>query len=614
MLMIPSKRSYSFNLRVVTVFNLTLKHTPATLFLTIFFIKILSLSGCASTNVQVPIPFSSNSPKFNLSIEGDNTVEALLVNEIRFQRKNNRELEQISSRNRIARLEKKLILERLHAEGYYDASVAIDLSDAAVQYRVATGEIYRISTLSLQIPAHVNIPDNIFSIQTGNVIRAEEVLSATKTLASYAEKNACLFKINTDYEVILDTSNHGAHLTLKLEDSPEVAFGEIRIQGLSSVDESFLLSRIDINQGDCFSRKQVDTAKLALLQSNLLGSVTSDIGQVSEKKVPITFSAVERRHRTLSVGAGFQTDEGFGISFGWEHRNLMRRAQRLKIDTHIAENIQRLSSDLTIPYFLNRQQRLSFYGDVECENTDAFESTSVDVGAEYSRKIAKHLRAILGSELSFSEVMENDSEESFSLLSFPLSLEYDYRNDPLNPLKGWVASGRIHPHWDVSSSETRFVKSTLAASAYHTFEQLRWQPTLAVRAALGAIRGAEREDVPANIRFYVGGGGSVRGYPFQSLGPLDENTPLGGLSFTELSFEARFRWGHNWGGTLFVDGGFAYENTTPQVDEDLLWGAGLGIRYYTNFAPLRFDFALPLNKRENIDDNFQFYISIGQSF
>ena len=78
--------------------------------------------------------------------------------------------------------------------------------------------------------------------------------------------------------------------------------------------------------------------------------------------------------------------------------------------------------------------------------------------------------------------------------------------------------------------------------------------------------------------------------------------------------EARLRWGQHWGGVVFLDGGFAYEDTAPEIGKDLLWGAGLGVRYYTSFAPIRFDIAVPLDKRDGIDDDFKFYINIGQAF
>ena len=576
--------------------------------------SILFLFGCAVNKPSIPIPFASDSVEFSIFLEGDASIHAVLDDEIRFQRKNNRELQQFSKRSKIARFESRLLTERLHAKGYYDALVKITFSKKAIIYRVITGEPYRVKTLSLQLPPGVDVSKDIIDIAIGDPVSAEKVLAATKSLAAYVAEKSCLYRIDTDYEVILESATHAAHITLTVADSPLVRFGDIHFSGLRSINEDYLFEQLTIAKGDCFKRKRIDAVRLALVQSNLIASVKAEIGEPKNNEVPVTLHVVERHHRTLSAGGGFQTDEGFGVSFGWEHRNLMQRGQRLKINTRIAENLQSFSTDLVIPHFRRKNQTITLYGDVIREDTDAFESKAADLGAEISRQRGKHLRATAGSELSFSNVEENGISDNFALVSLPLSLEYDRRNDPLDPRHGWVAAGLMRPYWDAYEADTSFVKSTLAASAYISFDNTLWQPTLALRSAVGVIEGTSRDAVPANVRFYTGGGGSVRGYPFQTLGPLNGETPQGGLSFTEFSFETRLRWGKSWGGVLFLDGGFAYEETTPQVGEDLHWGAGFGIRYYTSFAPLRVDFALPLDKREGIDDDFQLYISIGQAF
>ena len=95
---------------------------------------------------------------------------------------------------------------------------------------------------------------------------------------------------------------------------------------------------------------------------------------------------------------------------------------------------------------------------------------------------------------------------------------------------------------------------------------------------------------------------------------MTDGEPDGGLSFNEYAIETRMHFGDSWGAAVFVDAGYAYAKEVPSVGEQLLWGAGLGMRYYTSFAPIRFDIAFPLDKRDDIDDAFQIYISLGQAF
>ena len=90
---------------------------------------------------------------------------------------------------------------------------------------------------------------------------------------------------------------------------------------------------------------------------------------------------------------------------------------------------------------------------------------------------------------------------------------------------------------------------------------------LAARGRLGSIWGAGREELPASVRFYAGGGGSVRGYGFQELGPLDEdNDPLGGRSVVEFGGEMRI--------PLRITAVFARENGEWKIAQ---WHASIGV-------------------------------------
>jgi len=133
-------------------------------------------------------------------------------------------------------------------------------------------------------------------------------------------------------------------------------------------------------------------------------------------------------------------------------------------------------------------------------------------------------------------------------------------------------------------------------------------------ATSGFMVGSDRDDIPADILFYAGGSGSVRGYSFQSVGPLRRDEPIGGRSLVALSLECRIKITDTIGLATFLDGGSAFNASFPDFEESLRWGAGIGIRYFTSVGPLRLDVAMPLNRRSEIDDPFQIYVSIGQAF
>ena len=130
------------------------------------------------------------------------------------------------------------------------------------------------------------------------------------------------------------------------------------------------------------------------------------------------------------------------------------------------------------------------------------------------------------------------------------------------------------------------MKSLAGGSAYYAIDpEARF--VLAGRTRVGFLFGESTEAVPANKRFYAGGGGSIRGYEFQSVGPLDDNDPVGGRSLLEVSAEMRIRVYDNFGVVPFIDGGTVYDASYPSFDETVRWAAGLGFRYYTGVGPIR---------------------------
>lgn len=565
------------------------------------------------------LPFLEEEPAYEISQDRASKEQRpelmkLLKKEIETQRKYNNKLKNTTKRTKVAQYEKQLLQARLKAEGYYDAKVTFSLSEKTIHYLVRPGAQYDIHSVTLQLPLHVQIQPNSLDIQKGLPLKAETILKTKQKLHELVSSKFCLYRVEVSYQVLLETALHGGHVTFTLADEPQVVFGEVTIEGIRTIDHAYLMAQLPIDTGDCFKRTLVDKARIDLIGTNLLSSVMATIHPPKEGKVDVTFQAKERAHRSVTVGAGYQAEEGLGISLGWEHRNLMRKGQRLKVDMKVAEKLQSIETDLALPHFMHPSQTFAFYTKAEHLESDAFESENIDVGTELTRQVNHHIKTTLSGEISFSKIFEDGQEDNYALLSLPIGVEYDERNSPLDPQKGWVVSAHISPYWDAYETSTQFSKTVLAASAYTTFKNWSWRPTYAVRAAAGAIQGASQQDIPAHIRFYAGGGGSVRGYPYQSLSPIVDGRPDGGLSLTEASFETRLRWGQNWGGVVFLDGGMAYAQKSPQLGEDLHWGAGMGVRYYTSFAPIRFDIAVPLDKRQEIDDEFQIYVSIGQAF
>ena len=198
---------------------------------------------------------------------------------------------------------------------------------------------------------------------------------------------------------------------------------------------------------------------------------------------------------------------------------------------------------------------------------------------------------------------------NYGILALPTQIQWDRSDSLLNPTRGYRLKLNVSPETSVQGSVRPYARTQAEADGYFPFGQ---SIVLAGKVRVGSILGIARDDLAPSRRYYGGGGGSVRGYGYQRLGPFDpKGNPVGGRSFNEAAIEVRYRFG-DFGIVPFLDAGNAYESSAPK-GSNLRYGAGIGGRLYTNFGPLRFDVATPLNRRPG-DSKIALYISIGQAF
>ncbi|WP_239692610.1 autotransporter assembly complex protein TamA [Microbulbifer mangrovi] len=573
------------------------------------------------------LPFFDNLPKFKIRVSEDRKLQDWLKDQLKEQRKSSSVLKSYEDPLDVARYERGTLEKLLRSRGYYDGRVRQSVTDGEILYRVVPGPLYRIQSLDVKMPSRLKPGFPGVGLRVGDPLEAEKVTEGVKRIENYLAENACLLNVDVDYQATVIHSEQTARLEYRVAPSPEVHIGQVYVEGLSTVDEEFLRKRLKLDAGDCFSRGKMDAAKLRLLRTNLIAGVNAEVSEPNAGIVDITFLVIERKHRTIRLGVGYSSDDGGGASAGWEHRNILGRGEKIEVETRAYEVTQSLKGELLVPRFFRDDQNFAATAEAENEDRDSYQAESITIGGTISRRHTKHRTFSVGSELKFSRVQEEGEEsENYNLLSFPLGIKIDTTDNLLDAKRGATVALEVKPYFDLRSDGTQFTKNTLVMTGYHTFDETRFDPTLALRIKAGVISGADNLEIPADERFYAGGGGSVRGYSYQALGPRrlipstvageppELSDPIGGRALSEISLEGRFRFTESWGGVLFVDGGNAYADPQPSFD-DLYWGIGLGVRYMTSFAPLRFDIGFPLDRREGLDDSsYQIYVSLGQAF
>lgn len=505
-------------------------------------------------------------------------------------------------------------LERaLYSKGYYNADVSYTQGEVG-EYIVEAGDITTISSIAIQPSKHQPLLKDI-NLKVGDPLDASKVFTAQTKIYQTIQKNGCAFGLRVSHRVLLNTDTNTAQLTFDVNAGREAVFGPVTFEGHDGIKDIFLSEKLPWKEGECYQRSKIESFKDRVLGSGLFSGVEEQLPSKpnADGSVPVHFNLKQKPHRSLLAGVSYYTDEGPGITLGWEHRNFLGRGEVFRTDLDVNLLEQTLNSRLTRKNFLRTNQTLTLTSQIGREDTDAFEKLGAEVGFRVARTWKPYYSGRIGADFEFSEIDDEDSDETeqFAIFSPVASLTYDSRDDTLDPKKGIVLSGLVEPSVDLLGESSPYFTTELSGQHYL---KLRENVTFASRLKVGSIFGSDTDDLPATARFFAGGGGSVRGFGFQEVGPVDEDgDPEGGRSLVEGSAELRFKFTPKLGGVTFVDFGQVDDSVTPSFD-DLSYGVGAGVRYFTDFGPLRFDVGVPLNNDENVDESFQVYFSIGQAF
>ena len=517
------------------------------------------------------------------------------------------------------------MIQVLRSEGYYNGTAEPVIQEAAggrfdVVYRVALGPRTMIRSFVITYPDHPSdealLPHDgaALGLKPGRAARAQRVIDLTNAALTHLENRGHPRPKLAERKVVVDLAANEADVTLAIEAGEPRRFGEIEIENKGRTKPDYVRSLAKFKPGDAYDRGKADETVAALRKTGLFDQVSLESEEAEGDTVPQKLTLSERAHRSVGVGATWSSNEGPGVRSFWEHRNVLGAGEKLHLDLNIAEIEQLAGAHFNKPHFLRDDQNLLADFEIAHEDTDAYRENRVKAAIGLARKLRPNLDASAGVSFEIERTDDSTGYHAYELFGLPLTMRYDGSNNLLDPTEGTRLTLALTPYAGRSGTPVTFTKIETTGTAYWSFGT-RPDLTLAVRGRYGTMLAQKTLDVPGSVRFYAGGGGSIRGYAYQLVGPLDANNkPLGARSVFEASTEARYRITRDIGIVAFLDGGNAYSTLTPKFNQQLQWGAGLGLRYYTPIGPIRADVGVPLNRRHGIDDAFQVYFSLGQAF
>lgn len=537
--------------------------------------------------------------------------------------------------NRRARDDNDLLDTMLRVYGFYDGEVRNSVARVpgeervALEFEVNTGPVYRLSEIDLKgldaVGVDVPAARAIFGMQVGDPANSDKIVAGRLAVLTQLLETGFPFAETGEPDLLIDHEARSGALTVPVTPGGQYRFGGV-IANDSGLFGSRHLERIArFERGDIFQASEMDDLRRAILATGLVSTATltpvaaTDPVGSEPGTVDINVEAVAAPLRTIAGAVGYGTGEGYRAELSWEHRNFFPPEGLVRARLVGGTQEQLLNLVYRRNNFMKRDRVLTAQVLASNIDRDAFEARTFLVSASLERQtnliFQKKWTWSLGAEVLRTDERDSrtrvvgGSRRTYYIAALPTSLSYDGTDDLLDPTSGFRLGGRISPEYSLQSGGTAYARIQIDGSYYQPVSD---KVVLAGRVRLGSIVGANRFDIAPSRRFYAGGGGSVRGYGFQAIGPRDGNDdPIGGNGLAEFSLEARVRFG-DFGVVPFFDAGNVYAGSTPDFS-GIRYGAGIGVRYYSNFGPLRLDVGTPLNPQPG-DSRIGVYISLGQAF
>jgi translocation and assembly module TamA len=550
-----------------------------------------------------------------------------------------------------ARGDYRWILAALYNAGYYGPEISIraagrevaDLTLAAefpptvpVVVAVVPGPRFRFGqaeVVNAPPPREVTRPDEDTLESVGFVVGEPALATAigqasALSIERWRELGHAKAR-ETERAAVADHATSLLAAAVTLDPGREARYGPTRVAGSQRVDPGFIAFMADLPEGQRYDPEDIEAGQDRLARLGVFRSIRFEEADeiAPDGSLPITVRVEDRRPRTIGVGATLSTLDGLGLQAFWTHRNLFRRAEQLRVEASVeglgaTSNFDEFNYNLGITFTKPGVYTpdTNFVASLVARqlDLDTYRERSVTATAGVSQLFGKYLTGDLFAQVSKARYTDDFfGDRDFLTVGLVGDATYDRRDDPLDATRGYYLAATLQPFHEFEFGNTA-VQGTLEGRIYRSVGAEPGRFVLAARAEVGSYAGATVAESPPNLLFFAGGGGSVRGYAYRSIGvevtePDGDSGIVGGRGLFETSGELRARFGERFGGVAFVDAGFVTADSRLGGDNELRAGAGLGFRYLTGIGPIRFDVATPIDRRPG-DSAVALYIGIGQAF
>ncbi len=501
----------------------------------------------------------------------------------------------------------------LEALGYYDAVISKSLSTEGecwmASFDIEVGSPVILRKVNVEIDGEAaNDKDFQSRIQVGrpapgDILNHGQYDQFKSTLLGAAIGEGYFDADLTRGEVIVDPKAKAADIELNIESGPRYRFGEIKFsQGI--LRDNLLFGFADIQTGNAYDSTAINKLYESLNGSTYFKSVSisTEPLDIENKTVPVTVSLTPGARRVYSVGGGFATDTGPKARLGYANRRRNDKGHQFESKLNASPVDSELTATYRWPIRDPRKEWFSVGVGVRHEKTDTSENDTFKLGVLRSHIMTSTWLQTKYLDYSFENFKVGDQDTSSELVIFGINWEATKGRELSRTRNGSYRNFDIRGASDSLGSDTNFAQLRATAKWIHSINE---KTRFLVRGTLGLTMKDALSELPASVRFFAGGDRSIRGYDYESLGPVDaSNVVIGASHLLTGSVEVDRLFKSQWAVAAFFDSGSAFNNTDIKFSS----GVGLGIRWYSPVGPVKLDFAHPL---DDPNANFRLHISLG---
>ncbi len=508
-------------------------------------------------------------------------------------------------------------------QGFLEADLAVedvtfraDSTSVEILVSVYEGERWQVTAVTIAGNSDFTTDElqELLSVAQGDPFRTTRLANDRAALLGHYARNSYL-DARVEQTIERDDIARTVSVRYDIVERKQARISEIRVTGDDKTHGFVIERELTFKPGELFDVDRVGESQANLYTTGLFNAVwiepaRKDTGLV-ERRMDVRVS--ERRSVELSASVGYEAIDGPGASVEFSNRNVQGNATWMTLGGGVSYRTRTagftMGDNWLIGLPVTGEMTFEYdYGDEDAYTVESERGTFL-----LKKDLTRALSVESGYGFERNVVLEVSDDTEGPGTNYTtdvmVAATHDTRDDVLDAMRGTLTRAEFRVASSLLGGTNDFTRTELL---WRGFKEVHEGRVLALSARAGWIHPQnDGSDVPVNERFFAGGQGSVRGFDWNSLGPVGEDGGAkGGRGLIELRTELRVPAPGPFRAVAIVDAGQVFDDYSAIRLSDLSVGAGIGVRYHVGIWVFRLDVVAPVTETGRT----RFYVGIGQAF